>query len=508
MKPASPFSTATLFGLVLAVATVTAGCSLVGAPPPVSLPGPRDLGPVTAASFSGNRPAVVSVTYAARTELSRMVDAGLEIWYVDQDAKRAYGQVAADALPALQRLGAQLRMVQAPGVYNDFDRGYHTYDEIKQIMTGMAAKHADKARLVDIGDGWEKTQGKSDRDILALQIGKGDKSGKPAILLCGNHHAREIVTPEIVLKIAEMLLEGSASDPDLAHYVENRDIWLIPMVNPDGHRLAAKGVDWRKNTDNTAGGGSDYSSGPNGPGVDLNRNYGFKWGLPGASPSAKAPTFRGPGPFSEPETQAIKNLVESRKWAFLMTYHSFSNLILWPWGHTNAAPPDKRLAPIGQKLGALAGYRPQQSVKLYPTSGDTTDWAFGAHGILSYTTEIGSWGDGFDPPYAKLPKFWKQNEPGARLLLQLADNPAHIFGPELTEVAVRGGAIEVNAERGSIEVEAFVGKAGPDGSGAKVPVVNGRALIPGDVRSPNGLVLLHARDAKGAWGPIKAVFKR
>lgn len=470
--------------------------------------GPRDLGPVTAASFSGNRPAVVGVKYSAPAELSRMVDAGLEIWYVDQKEKRAFGQVGAESLPALQRLGAQLRMVQSPGTFNNFGPGYHTYDEIKEILAGMAAKHSDKARLVDIGDGWEKTQGKSDRDVLALQIGKGDRTGKPAVLLCGNHHAREIVTPEIVLKIAEMLLEGSDSDPDLAHFVENRDIWLIPMVNPDGHRLAAKGVDWRKNTDNSAGGGANYAKGPNGPGVDLNRNYGFKWGLPGASPSATAPTFRGPGPFSEPETQAIKRLVESRKWTFLMTYHSFSNLILWPWGHTNAPPPDNRLAPIGQKLGQLSGYKPQQSVKLYPTSGDTTDWAFGEHGILSYTTEIGSWGDGFDPPYAKLASFWKQNEPGARLLLQLADNPAHIFGPELTTVARKKDAIEVLASRGAVEVEAFAGQAGPDGTGLKVALSEGRGVLPATLKSANGLILLHAKDSKGTWGPIKAVFSR
>jgi len=127
---------------------------------------------------------------------------------------------------------------------------------------------------------------------------------------------------------------------------------------------------------------------------------------------------------------------------------------------------------------------------------------------LSYTTEIGSWGDGFDPPYAKLPTFWKQNEPGARLLLQLADNPAHVFGPELTEVASRGDGIEVVASRGAVEVEAFAGRVGADGTGLKVPVVNGRAILRSGLRSPNGLILVHARDSKGAWGPVKAVFSR
>jgi carboxypeptidase T len=281
------------------------------------------------------------------------------------------------------------------------------------------------------------------------------------------------------------------------------------MVNPDGHKLASEGVDWRKNTNLTTGGGSDFEDGPSGPGVDLNRNYGYKWGMPGASNQPSNATFRGPSAFSEPETQAMKKLIETRDFTFLMTYHSFSNLILWPWGYQDAPPPDKRLAPIGMQLGKLSGYKPEQSCQLYATSGDTTDWAFGEHGILAYTTEIGSYGDGFDPPYSKMPTFWKQNEPGVRLLLTLADNPAHIFGPAVTEVATRGGAVTANLPKGAVEAEAFVGKAGADGTGlASRADSNGNAVfqIPSD--AGGRLMLVHAKDAKGNWGPLKAVFTR
>ncbi|MEB3223808.1 MAG: M14 family metallopeptidase [Candidatus Sericytochromatia bacterium] len=489
------------------VGSVAAGCARAPMP---SAQGPRDLGPVTAAAFKGGKPATVSVTYPSRQALSRFVAAGLEVWYVDQEAGRAFGAVTAEALPELQRAGANVRLVQSPGAgaYNDFDKGYRTYDQIKADMQALAARHPDFIKFVDIGDGWEKTNGKGDRDVLALHIGKGDVSQKPAVMLCGNHHAREIVTPEIVMRIADMLAAGYGTDADLTNYVENRDIWLVPMVNPDGHRLASEGKDWRKNTNPTNGGGA--VSGASGPGVDLNRNYGFKWGGPGAATNPSNPTFRGAGPFSEPETQAIKRLIESRKWTFLMTYHSFSNLILWPWGHTDQPPPDKRLAPIGQKLGKLSGYKPQQSVKLYPTSGDTTDWAFGEHGILAYTTEIGSWADGFDPSFSKVPTFWKQNEPGARLLLQLADNPAHVFGPEVTEVAAAGGQLAV-ASQGAVEVETFVGRAGRDGTGVKVAVAQGRAQVNLASVATTGrkeLVLVHARDAAGNWGPLRATFSR
>ncbi|MFP5502480.1 MAG: M14 family zinc carboxypeptidase, partial [Candidatus Sericytochromatia bacterium] len=228
---------------------------------------------------------------------------------------------------------------------------------------------------------------------------------------------------------------------------------------------------------------------------------------PGASSHPSHATFRGPGAFSEPETQAIKTLVESRKFTMLMTYHSFSNLILWPWGNTDAPPPDKRLPAIGKKLGDLSGYKPQQSVDLYPTSGDTTDWAFGEHGIMAYTTEIGSWNDGFDPPYSRMTKFWAENEPGARLMLQLAENPSHVFGPEVAEATVRGGTLSVDM-RGAVEAEVFFGQAGADGTGQPVTVNRGRAELRLPADAAGQLVLVHGKDAKGAWGPIKATFAR
>ncbi|MNS43649.1 Carboxypeptidase T precursor [compost metagenome] len=493
-------------GMLLAAVS---GCA-TNVAPPAREAGPRDLGPVTAAAFNGARPATVSVAYKSKNQLAAAASAGMEIWYVDQDAKKAFGSISADQLSALKAAGLEPRLAQAPGpLRNDFDAGYHTYDQIKGELTAMAAGHPEIAKLSDIGDSWEKTQGKNDRDILMLRIGKGDGSKKPAVIFCGNHHAREIVTPEIVLRIARMLLDGYGKDADITHFVENRDILLVPMVNPDGHKLATEGSDWRKNTNLTTGGGSNFQNAPNGPGVDLNRNYGYKWGGPGAAANPTHATFRGPAAFSEPETQAIKKLVESRKFTFLMSYHSFSNLILWPWGHTDAPPPDKRLAPIGMQLGKLSGYKPQQSVNLYPTSGDTTDWAFGEHGILSYTSEIGAWGDGFDPPYSKMGQFWKENEPGARLLLTLADNPDHVFGPTVAAAETTRGAVDVTLPKGAVEAEAFIGKPGADGTGM-VSRADGNGRISFKIPSDAGgrLMLVHAKDAKGNWGPLKAVFTK
>ncbi|HEY9897714.1 MAG TPA: M14 family zinc carboxypeptidase, partial [Pantanalinema sp.] len=221
-------------------------------------------------------------------------------------------------------------------------------------------------------------------------------------------------------------------------------------------------------------------------------------------------TFMGVAAFSEPETQAVKKLVGSRKFTFLMTYHSFSNLILWPWGFSDAPPPDKRLPAIGMKLGAFSGYKPQQSKDLYKTSGDTTDWAFGELGILSYTTEIGGWGDNFDPPYAKMAQFWNENRPGAMYLLKLADNPDAVFGPALTGVQVANGQVQVQASAPIAQVETFVGQAGAPGTGAKVRAQGTRAALalPSSLAESRQVVLVRAQGTDGKWGPAEAVWSR
>lgn len=473
---------------------------------------PRELGPVTAAAFAGNRPASVVAKYQSRQQLTQLQAAGMEITYVDQAAKKVYGEVSKAAFADVQRVAPGVQLVQAPGrtkrgTGRSAEAGYRTYAQIKTDLAALAKRYPQLARLDDVGDSWEKRQGKSDRDLLALRIGTGDAGAKPGVLFLGNHHARELVTPEIVMNIATMLLEGYGKDPEVTYWVDSRDIVLVPMVNPDGHEVALGGYDWRKNTDLAVGGGTDFEGAPEGPGVDLNRNYGYKWGGEGASTRASHPTFRGPAAFSEPETQAMKALIDSRKWTFLMTYHSFSNLVLWPWGHTDQAPPDKRLATIGKQLGKLSGYKPQQSVDLYPTSGDTTDYAFGTQGTLAYTTEIGSYGDGFDPPFSEMGRFWKENVAGARLLLQLAENPTHIDGPALAKASLTKAGTLTVAASGATAAEAFVGRLGADGTGTPIALKGGAGETKLAAKA-TGVVLVHAKDAQGHWGPPTALFAK
>lgn len=367
---------------------------------------------------------LVRVTYRTRAQVQELANSGLDIFYHRDNWLVA--EVPAWLLSKL-RARSDLRIeTLSPRdgytIQNNFDRGYHTYEAMTAEIQALANQQAQVVRLLSLGKSWEGT-----RDIWAMRIsGPGDADKRPGVLFMGAHHAREIVTPEICLLLAHYLLDNYGKDAALTELVNTRDIWIVPMLNPDGHALAERGENWRKNTNNPNH--DPLHGGPGGPGVDLNRNYGYKWGQSGSSGDAGSATYRGRSAFSEPETQSIRELFrQHRNIAMSMSYHSFSNLVLWPWGYTDDPAPDKAVfESIGKKIASFSGYTPEQGSELYITSGDSDDWIYGEMKSLPFTTEIGGWDDYFDPPFSSLPRFWDENRPGALYMIQVAANPKRI----------------------------------------------------------------------------------
>lgn len=358
---------------------------------------------------------VIKVAHTNPQQVDQLNELGMDIWMVTP--KYVLGQVNEDVYGRLAASRLQFEHISPErGITakNTFDPRYHTYDEMLAELQAVAAKHPQIASLHDVGDTWEKTQGQANRDLWAIHIsGKGNAAQKPGILYMGNHHARELATVEIPLLLIKHLTDNYGKDPQITQLIDTRDIWIIPMVNPDGHIKAEQGQNWRKN--NRVNEGSRYR------GVDLNRNYGYKWNHGGSSSRPSSDTYHGTGPFSEPETQAVRNFIDQHpNLKIMMSYHSFSNLILWPWGHTRERNTDAKLLEIGNTLGKMTGYRPQQAADLYVASGITDDYTYGVKGLISFTTEIGSWGDGFDPPYSKVSQFWDENRGAAIYLLDMA----------------------------------------------------------------------------------------
>ncbi|MBU1159353.1 MAG: PKD domain-containing protein [Candidatus Thermoplasmatota archaeon] len=279
-------------------------------------------------------------------------------------------------------------LAAGPPLYYD----YRNYAEVKAILEGTESDHSEIAMVVDIGDSWETMEGIADRDILAIKISDNVAidEDEPEVLIMSLHHAREWSTHETTLAIIENLTDEYGSDTRISWLVDNREIWIIPVVNPDGLDYSLLNDDmWRKNRRNNLDG--TY-------GVDLNRNYPGSengdplgaWGGVGTSSDTSSDLYCGEYAFSEPETQAIRDLVLSHDFQIAFDFHSYGDDVAWPWGYTlDPAEDDDDLERIGIELAALNGYDAVQSSEIYPTTGDSLDWLYGGADVYSFLFEIG-----------------------------------------------------------------------------------------------------------------------
>lgn len=451
--------------VLVALLSITA---LAGAPPATARPPEPTSTPNELASL------VVRIRIARPAEVQQLIEQGIDVLEMregddifalvtphEQDALAASGwDVRSDP-----QQSAMLQQQAAPRIAQE--GGYRTVDEMEQFLHEMAARYPDLTTLVDFGDTWERGQfaGSSGYDLLALRMTNHLTPGpKPVFFLMATIHAREVVPAEIALRFISYLLEGYGSDPDVTWLLNEHEMVVAPMTNPDGYKLVEQGFMQRKNTNISYGGfcvtpplvSDQY-------GVDLNRNFAFQWGSiasPDTDPCAQ--TFPGGSAASEPETQALQaflaslfpdhprpadgNAAPGDTDGILITLHSYSDLVLWPWGYTlRPSPNAEGLQRLGERLARFNGYQPQQSYGLYPTSGTTDDWSYANLGIASYTFEVGpisgSCG-GFVPPYRCLDEgsdgaFWPRNLPALLYAARVARAPyTQPGGPEITHMQV------------------------------------------------------------------------
>ena len=308
---------------------------------------------------------------------------------------------------------------------------FHTFDQMFQEMTEIAASHPEIVKLEDIGDSYEKTIGKGGYDIWAMKISDNvnEEENEPEVFFMANMHAREIITPEVILYFMHYLIDNYGTDGYVTHLVNNRQIWLCPTFNPDGHEYVFSGEScqnyndpmlWRKNKrDNNNNGQFDSY----GDGVDLNRNFGYLWGLDdiGSSPNPSSETYRGTSAFSEPESQAIRDFVINHNFIFTLSFHSYSQLWLYPWGYEHAFTPDHDIfVALADSCVFYNHYAPEIGADLYPVNGDTDDWFYGEqtvkNKIFAFTPEVGSSSEavggcwGFYPDTSRIEKQILENQ--------------------------------------------------------------------------------------------------
>lgn len=283
---------------------------------------------------------------------------------------------------------------------------YSTVEGTFESAAGLAAQYPQLAQWQDIGDSWAKqdSNGTAGFDIKVLKITNQARTGdKPVLFIHSAMHAREYATAELTLRFAQQLLNDYDSDADTRWILDHNQVHIVFHMNPDGRKMAETGLFWRKNINESACGVTSESRG-----VDLNRNFSHFWNAAdGSSGEACAQTYRGPSPASEPETQAIESYIRSifadRRGSssndaapldtsgMHIDIHSYSELVLWPWGHTeNAAPNAAALATLGRKLAYFNAYEPMQSIGLYATDGTSDDVSYGELGVPAYTFELGT----------------------------------------------------------------------------------------------------------------------
>lgn len=369
----------------------------------------------------------MKIPATTKEERTLIANTGVSIELVEEDYVIATGNIEEkNQIAKMGLLEVNFPLVDAMD-FPEQDAAFHNYAEMLEKLQNLHNANKEITSLTSIGKTIES------RDIWAFRISGQLQNAQnlPASVFMGGHHAREHLSIELPIYYIEYLLqEYNSGNARIRGLVDNRDIHFIPMVNPDGAEFdisTGRYKSWRKNR----------SANSNGTfGVDLNRNYGFGWGGGGASTNPGSDTYRGTAAFSENESRAIKNYVEAHtNITILLSFHTFSELILYPWGHVYESIGNSRDKMVHEEMANTMarwnGYTPQQSSELYIASGDTTDWSYGEHRIISFTFELDpkdSWrGGGFYPGAGIIPSVQRKNLEPVLYLIEHSANPYRVI---------------------------------------------------------------------------------
>lgn len=361
------------------------------------------------------------------------------------------------ALVALSLLAlvSQPAQTQSPPslVYHAYDftgtttiAGFGTWEfrSLQADLLTLAQEHPQIVQVVSLGKSHEG------REIWAIKLSDDvslEDPTEPEALFIGGQHAREWIGVEVPFLIAQYLAHHYETDERVKRLIDNLEIWIVPMVNPDGHEYTRSDPCptapqqlcrlWRKNR-------RDLGNGVFG--VDLNRNWGFQWdSRAGGSRNPHSITYRGPEPFSEPEIRAIRDLVldPAKRFKAFIDYHSYSQLVGWPWGYTLDPPlplsEDARFEPpsdsleyarIGETMSKLilsVHGQPYRACQIsldcpYPAAGVSNDWFYSETGGISLVIELrpSSGEPGFVLPADQIRPTFEENLPAALYLLEQA----------------------------------------------------------------------------------------
>ena len=293
---------------------------------------------------------------------------------------------------------------------------YRTYPEYLSDLDDLAARYPRLTRPLTLDN--RSVLGEEIRGLEITTHADNVKDGKPVFLLMGAHHAREWPSSEHTMEFGIDLLQSYADGDARARRIMRASrLVIVPVVNVDGFQISRNATalgdfsqfDYemkRKNCSISENTPAEYTAGtcadnPAGRlrGTDPNRNYPGFWGGGGASTNWSSDVFRGDGPGSEPEVDAVRTFISERAVTMMISNHTYSNLVLRPpaIASTGLAPDEVAYKQLGDAMAGANGYTSQASYQLYDTSGSTEDWSYWITGGFGFTFEIGP--DGFHPAY-------------------------------------------------------------------------------------------------------------
>jgi hypothetical protein len=408
-------------GVVLAaLLLLTLVCTLapVGAAP--ALPARPDNAP------DGPLPMVI-VTLPTRAAAQAIIDAGLDV----AAARIVDGKYELDIVlwkperAFLERGGHKwtVKVADLTDIGILARTSYRNWSDYTSEVDSIANTYPSLAKKITTGYSIEN------RPIVGLEISSNATSynGRAEAFICGVHHAREWPAGEYTMNLCWDLVQKYGSDTQVTNALNSTRVVLVPVQNPDGFVYARTVYNmWRKNRRLNSGG--SY-------GVDTNRNYAYWWGGSGSSGTQSSDTYRGTAPFSEPECQAIRDLNLAHNFITMLTNHTYSNLVLWPWGYTSTHPPNNTdLVAMGNAMNDWNGYTAEQSSDLYLASGTTDDWTYGTSVNYGFTFEHGT---SFQPSYSVVNTTYTTNYPAFMYLIEKADYYAGVVSGTITN-AVTG----------------------------------------------------------------------
>lgn len=350
----------------------------------------------------------------------------------DVQPAKSNGAMSFMSNQAVDSLAANISQYEQPPMHplslpwGDWNH-YHNYSEIVNTLVYLNDTYPDIVDLFSIGKSWEN------RTIYCIKLTNESIAGpKPKLFFVGYHHAREPISAELPLYFVVDAAASFGTNVTITHMLNGSEIYIVVALNVDGLELIKKN-DWqRKNAhpyDDDGDGrlDEDPPDDENGDGqiqdliqwtgsywtfvrwegidddadglfnedwvggVDLNRNYGYQWNATcdSGSPYPSAEDYRGPAPFSEPETQAIRDFALQHDFGYAVSFHSGAEVILCPWGYVNTPTPhDSLFKEVAADLSALVGAPYEQSAQMYTTSGVWDDWMYGNRSSFALTCEV------------------------------------------------------------------------------------------------------------------------